>query len=73
MENLSPLEKEIVILVAQGHRNREIAQKLSLAEQTIRNYLSEIYAKVDVKNRAGLTTWFWQREKINLAPKNEEN
>lgn len=60
METLSPLEKEIAILVAQGYRNREIAVKLCLAQQTIRNYLTEIYAKAGVKNRAGLTNWAWE-------------
>jgi len=52
---LTALEKEIVILVAQGRTNREIAEKLCLAEQTVRNYLSEIYAKTENKNRVGLT------------------
>jgi NarL family two-component system response regulator LiaR len=48
-------EKQIVILVAQGRTNREIADKLGLAEQTVRNYLSEIYAKTENKNRVELT------------------
>jgi len=52
---LTALEKEIVILVAQGRTNREIAEKLCLAEQTVRNYLSEIYTKTENKNRVGLT------------------
>jgi len=60
MDTLSPLEKEIVILVAQGQRNREIAEKMCLAEQTIRNYLSEIYRKVGVNNRSGLTSYAWR-------------
>ncbi len=60
MDTLSSLEKEIVILVAQGLRNREIAEKLCLAEQTVRNYLSEIYRKVGVNNRAGLTSYAWR-------------
>lgn len=55
MAALTALEKEIVILVAQGRTNREIAEKLCLAEQTVRNYLSEIYAKTENKNRVGLT------------------
>ncbi|OQY93133.1 MAG: hypothetical protein B6D41_07790 [Chloroflexi bacterium UTCFX4] len=47
-------EKQIVILVAQGCTSREIAEKLYLAEQTVRNYLSAIYAKTASKNRVGL-------------------
>ena len=55
MEPLKGLGKGIVILVAHGRTNREIAGKLGLAEQTVRNYLSEIYAKTENKNRVGLT------------------
>ena len=45
MEPLTAVEKQIVILVAQGHTNREIADKLCLAEQTVHNYLSAVYEK----------------------------
>jgi len=55
LDALTALEKQIVILVAQGHTNREIAKKLGLAEQTVRNYLSAIYAKTGAKNRVRLT------------------
>lgn len=54
MEPSNALEKEIVILVAQGFKNREIAEKLCLAEQTVRNYVCVIYQKVGVNNRAAL-------------------
>ncbi|MDL1897560.1 response regulator transcription factor [Anaerolineae bacterium CFX7] len=47
--------KGIVILVAQGCTNREIAKKLGLAEQTARNHVGAIYSKTKVKNRVGLT------------------
>jgi len=55
LDTLNALEKQIVVLVAQGHTNREIAKKLGLAEQTVRNYLSAIYAKTGAKNRVRLT------------------
>ncbi len=54
MDTLTALEKEIVILVAQGFKNREIADKLCLAEQTVRNYLTVIYRKTDIRNRSEL-------------------
>ncbi len=61
MDTLTALEKEIVILVALGCKNREIADKLCLAEQTARNYLCVIYQKVGIKNRAGLTSYAWEQ------------
>jgi DNA-binding NarL/FixJ family response regulator len=55
LDTLNALEKEIVILVAKGHTNREIAEKLCVAEQTVRNYLSAIYTKTGSNNRVELT------------------
>jgi DNA-binding NarL/FixJ family response regulator len=39
IRRLSGCEKEIVQLVAQGYRNKEVAQKLSISEQTVENHL----------------------------------
>lgn len=61
LDTLTALEREVAVLVAQGYTNREIAEQLHLAEQTVRNYLSAIYQKVGVKNRAGLTNYAWQQ------------
>lgn len=47
-------ERQILKLVSQGMTNREIAGTLSLAEKTVRNYMSNILAKVGMKNRTQL-------------------
>jgi len=52
LDALTALEKQVVILVAQGHTNREIAEKLCLAEQTVRNRRVVIYEKLGVSNSA---------------------
>lgn len=50
-KTLSKREREIFALIATGYDNDEIAQKLFLAEQTVRNHVSLIYSKLQVKDR----------------------
>ncbi len=52
LEALSVREQEILSLLSAGASNREIAEKLFLSEGTVRVYLSGIYSKLGVKNRA---------------------
>lgn len=51
-KSLSAREKEIFSLLSDGASNREIADQLFLSEGTVRVYLSAIYNKLGVKNRA---------------------
>ncbi len=51
MRTLTPREKEVLHLVIQAFDNRQIADTLSVAEQTVRNYISTIYGKLGVSNR----------------------
>lgn len=52
--DLTPREREVTRLVMEGLSNAEIAERLSLAEITIKKHLSSIYQKTDVKNRREL-------------------
>ena len=49
---LTQREREVLALMAQHHSNQEIAQSLSLSPKTVRNYTSNIFAKMQVANRA---------------------
>lgn len=49
---LSPRERTLLRLVASGRTNREIATELFLAEKTVRNQLSLVFAKLGVSRRA---------------------
>jgi DNA-binding NarL/FixJ family response regulator len=51
---LSGSEKEVVSLICQGYRNKEIAQKLSITEQTVKSHCNRIYKKVGVSDRLQL-------------------
>jgi len=50
-EALSGREVEILRLVARGYNNREIAGTLSIAEGTVKNYISSILSKMGVRDR----------------------
>ncbi len=51
---LTPRETELAQLVAQGHRNRDIAEKLFISEGTVKVHLHNIYEKLKVKGRMEL-------------------
>ncbi|MEM9219972.1 MAG: response regulator transcription factor [Cyanobacteria bacterium P01_F01_bin.150] len=51
---LSDREKDIVRLVAQGYNNREIAQSLHIAEKTVKNYLTNILSRLELRDRTQL-------------------
>jgi pimeloyl-ACP methyl ester carboxylesterase/DNA-binding CsgD family transcriptional regulator len=48
---LSVRERDVLRLLAQGHSNLEISQKLVLSEKTVRNYVSKIYEKLQINSR----------------------
>jgi DNA-binding NarL/FixJ family response regulator len=48
---LTPRELEVLRLIAQGLRNREIAQRLVISEKTVGNHISNIFTKLQVANR----------------------
>lgn len=58
---LSERELEVLRGVAQGRTNHEIAESLFISGNTVRNHLANIYAKLEVHNRAGAVAWAWQQ------------
>jgi two-component system response regulator DevR len=51
MSSLSPQERRILDLIARGKTNREIAEALFLSEKTVKNYVSNLLAKLNMNNR----------------------
>ncbi len=62
--DITPKEKEIVELVAEGLSNKEIAQKMFLGEGTVRNMISSVLSKLDLRDRTQLACFYYQRIKI---------
>lgn len=54
IEHISEREKEIIEYVSQGYRNREIASRLFVSEQTVKAHLNRIFRKFNVSNRSQL-------------------
>jgi predicted ATPase/DNA-binding CsgD family transcriptional regulator len=48
---LTARERDVMRLLAEGHSNLEISQKLFLSEKTVRNYISHIYQKLQITSR----------------------
>jgi DNA-binding NarL/FixJ family response regulator len=54
---LTKREREIIELIAQGMKNKEIAARLSISPATVRHHLSAIFAKLDVPDRLKLVVF----------------
>jgi ATP/maltotriose-dependent transcriptional regulator MalT len=55
---LSSREAQIMTLIAAGHSNGQIAERLVLAEKTVKNHVNRIYAKLGVGSRpAAISCW----------------
>ncbi|GAM10152.1 oxygen regulatory protein NreC [Geobacter sp. OR-1] len=53
-DKISRKEQEVIVLVSQGYKNKEIADRLNISEQTVKAHISHIFRKVKVTNRSQL-------------------
>ncbi len=60
--SLTPVERDVVRLVAAGHTNAEIGDRLFMSVNTVKKHLSHVYAKVDVDGRADLAAEVARRD-----------
>lgn len=61
--NITDKEMAIIEQVAEGLNNKEIAEKLFLSEGTVRNYLSTILEKLDLRDRTQLAVFYYRQKK----------
>ena len=59
-DSLTPREKDILELVVEGLSNKEIAQELYISEGTVRNTLSVILEKLELRDRTQLAIRYWK-------------
>jgi PAS domain S-box-containing protein len=71
--DLTPRERDVLSLISLGLPDIEIAERLGLTKSTIRNHLSTLYGKIDVKNRGSAIIWARDRclnvTQLPLRPK----
>ena len=68
MARLTPRERDVVRLVADGMRNQEIALQLHLTEHTVRNYLLRIFDKLGISSRVELVLYAFSGAEGMAAP-----
>ena len=60
LKDFTQREQDIILLLMQGKSNQEIAQTLFLSVGTIKNYISQIYSKAGITDRANAILYFKQ-------------
>lgn len=60
-EALTPMERKVALLVADGHTNRSAAEELVLSVSTVGTHLRNVFSKLDVNSRVQLTRLVLQR------------
>ena len=58
--SLTEREREVVTLMSQGLRNKQIAERLGISETTVRHHLTSIFAKLGVKDRLELVIYTYR-------------
>jgi DNA-binding NarL/FixJ family response regulator len=72
--HLTQRESDVLRMVAQGANNSEIAAQLHLGQKTVRNYVSRLYHKLELTNRAQIATYLVQNDigrgasRVEVAP-----
>ncbi|WP_370969958.1 response regulator [Amycolatopsis sp. cg9] len=63
LATLTERERDVLELIGQGLSNREIAERLFLAEKTVKNYVTSVLAKLGMQRRTQAAAWIARREK----------
>ncbi|HET6711562.1 response regulator transcription factor [Amycolatopsis sp.] len=63
LATLTERERDVLELIGHGLSNREIAERLFLAEKTVKNYVTSVLAKLGMQRRTQAAAWIARREK----------
>lgn len=68
LDGLTPREKEILYWLAQGLSNNEVAKRMVLSEKTVKNHVSHMLKKLDVRDRTQAAVMAWKVGFAQLSP-----
>ncbi|CAM2010125.1 response regulator [Acanthopleuribacter pedis] len=66
-DHLTPKEREVLKWVSLGYENLNVAARLSISENTVKNHLKSIYRKLRVAGRVGAALWAWRQGLVQDA------
>ncbi len=67
MNNLTPRQKEITVLVATGASNKQIARQLFISENTVKTILAQVFEKTSSQSRTELAVrWLSSQNLLNM-------
>jgi NarL family two-component system response regulator LiaR len=61
-EPLTQREQEVLVLLAQGRSNRQIAREMKITVRTVKFHTTNIYGKLGLGSRSEAIVWAWRRE-----------
>ena len=61
-QSLAPQEERVLALLAEGFTNKEIAAALQLSDKTVKNYIANMFQKLNVSRRAQAAVYFVKRQ-----------
>lgn len=67
IESLTARERDVISLIGEGLKNKEIAKRLFLSETTVRHHLTSIFAKLEVDDRLELVIYAYRHNLIKQA------
>ena len=71
MAKLTNREREVIAVIGEGLKNKQIAERLFISEETVRRHLTSIYSKLDVSDRLELVIYAY-RYGLAQLPGSEE-
>src|SRR5436309_8102475 len=66
--SLTEREREVISLVAEGRRNKQIGERLFISEKTVRHYLTSIFDKLGVTDRLALMIYSYKHGLAKIIP-----